>query len=150
MTCPRNMAVSRCGTRYPTWPPQDCFTAGTTSLPCLHSLLAPSQELFEWAEGLLSRALKIYTLRRHQMKPTGALCYKHLFSCPRTLHGAWSKISAVEHEAAENKVRVRVGGSLCFTLKHFCGICNLKTSAHECVRRHYPEDAIQRRMRSPG
>lgn len=102
--------MSRCGTRYPAWPPQDCFTAGTTSLPCLHSLLAPSQELFEWAEGLLSRALKIYTLRRHQMKPIGALCCKHLFSCPRTLHGAWSKISAVEHEAAQNKVRVRVGG----------------------------------------
>lgn len=150
MTCPRKMAVSQCGTRHPVWPPQDCFTASTTSLPCLHSLLALSQELFEWAEGLLSRSLKIYTLHRHQMKPIGALWCKHLFSYPVALHGAWSKISVVEHEAAKNKVCVREGGSLCFTFKHFCGICNLKTSAHECVQRHYPEDAIQRRMRSPA
>lgn len=111
MTCPRKMAVSQCGTRHPVWPPQDCFTASTTSLPCLHSLLALSQELFEWAEGLLSRSLKIYTLHRHQMKPIGALRCKHLFSCPVALHGAWSKISVVEHEAAENKVCVRGGGS---------------------------------------
>lgn len=34
-------------------------------------------------------------------------------------------------------------GSLCVTLKHLCGICNLKTSEHECVR-----DIIRRTLSS--